>query len=72
MTMSKPKRWVKPPHLEPYDKYTVHPGRAEEMINHSASVFSNPVAAVMRAELRAQYDLLERLSAAGLLRYPES
>lgn len=65
------KKWELPPDLAAYDQYTNHPKRAEELINHGASVFANAVVALMRAETRAQYDLLARLQKAGLLRLPE-
>lgn len=62
------KKWVQPPELAPYDKYTNYPKRAEELVNSTASVFNNHVVATMRAEMHAQYALLARLRDAGLLR----
>jgi hypothetical protein len=62
--------WVPPADLAPYDGYTNYPGRAEELMNHPASFFVNAVVATMRAETDAQYALLARLHAAGLLRLP--
>lgn len=61
------KKWMLPEHLAPYDQYTDHPGRAEELINHPATMFNNHVVALMRAATDAQYRLLARLSNAGLL-----
>lgn len=65
-----PRKWVQPPELAPYDSYTNYPGRATELIRHPASAFSDPVTALMRAEVHAQYELLGRLREDGLLRTP--
>lgn len=53
-----------------YDRHTNYPGRAEELANHPASMFSNAVVGLMRAETTAQYSLLVRLRQAGLLLVP--
>lgn len=61
-------KWKVPPELSAYDKFTNYPGRAEELVNSKATMFSNAVVSLMRAETHAQYSLLARLRKAGLLR----
>lgn len=62
--------WTVPSELDRYTRYTDHPGRAEELMNSTESVFVNAPKAVMRAGMSAQYRLLARLHHAGLLDLP--
>lgn len=63
-------KWKIPEGLGVYDQHTNYPGRAEELANHPASMFSNAVVGIMRAEVTGQYTLLENLRNAGLLLVP--
>lgn len=60
--------WTTPPHLLPFERHTLYPGRAEELINSDATFFNNAVVASMRAETHAEWRLLERLHAIGALK----
>lgn len=66
------KKWKRPEGTEQYDHLVDYPGRAEELANDSASVFSNAVVALMRAEVTAQYKLLAVLRREGLLLEPDA
>lgn len=65
-------QWQVPPELAPYARYTDQPTRAEELHNSPATFFNNLPVAVMRAEVQAQWGLLARLHAAGMLKEPEA
>jgi hypothetical protein len=60
-----------PPELAQYDAYTNYPGRAEELLNSSATFGNNAFVAAMACETDAQWRLLARLRGAGLLLHPD-
>lgn len=62
--------WSPPPELLPYARYTRYPDRPRELYNTTANAFNNLPKFVMKVETQAQWELLKRLHAAGLLKEP--